>query len=84
MTTLETLRAAARHGVQISLDGDDLVMEAPTGPPDAVLASIKRNKSEIIILLRAALRPAGYSDVEWLAAVADAQRLGYPPGEYRQ
>ena len=31
-----------------------------------------------------AIRPAGYSDVEWLAAVADAQRLRYPPGEYQQ
>jgi hypothetical protein len=26
-----------------------------------------------------AVRPAGYSDLEWFAAIADAKRLGYPP-----
>ncbi len=31
-----------------------------------------------------AVRPAGYSDAEWLAAVADADRLGYPPREAAQ
>jgi hypothetical protein len=25
------------------------------------------------------VRPAGYSDLEWQAAIADAKRLGYPP-----
>jgi hypothetical protein len=25
------------------------------------------------------VRPAGYSDLEWRAAIADAKRLGYPP-----
>jgi hypothetical protein len=52
-----------------------------------LLDRLRRNKPEIVALLRqaaCAIRPAGYSDVEWLAAVADAQRLGYPPGEYQQ
>jgi hypothetical protein len=25
------------------------------------------------------VRPTGYSDLEWQAAIADAKRLGYPP-----
>jgi len=25
------------------------------------------------------VRPIGYSDLEWQAAIADAKRLGYPP-----
>ena len=25
------------------------------------------------------VRPSGYSDLEWQAAIADAKRLGYPP-----
>ena len=54
---------------------------------DDLLDRLRRNKPEIVALLRqaaCAIRPAGYSDVEWLAAIADAQRLGYPPGEYQQ
>jgi hypothetical protein len=78
LNALETLRAAAAHHVQISLDGDDLIMEAPTTPPDAVVAAIKRNKAAIVTMLRAATRPKGYTDDRWLAAVADAARLGYP------
>jgi hypothetical protein len=42
------------------------------------VAAIKRNKAEIVTLLRATMRPKGYNDDEWLAAVADEARLGYP------
>jgi hypothetical protein len=31
-----------------------------------------------------AIRPKGYSDEKWLAAVADTERLGYPPREAAQ
>jgi hypothetical protein len=77
MSALDTLRDAARHGVQITLDGDDLELAAPVAPPEAVLAAIKRHKAEIVTLLRAAMRPRGCSDDEWLAACIDAARLGY-------
>jgi hypothetical protein len=65
----------------------NLALKTPAKPPDDLLDRLRRNKPEIVALLRqaaCAIRPAGYSDVEWLAAVADAQRLGYPPGEYQQ
>jgi hypothetical protein len=77
MRAFETLRAAGTHGVQITLDGDDLELAGPAAPPDTVLAAIKKHKAEIVTLLRAAMRPAGYSDEQWLAACIDAARLGY-------
>ena len=68
----------------VGLNGGNLALKAPAKPPDALLAKLKANKAEIIALLRqaaCAVRPAGYSDEEWLAAIADAKRLGYPPRE---
>ena len=41
MSALETLRAAARHGVQITPDGDDLELAAPAAPPEAVLPRLR-------------------------------------------
>ena len=35
-------------------------------------------------LHRPPIRPKGYSDEKWLAAVADTERLGYPPREAAQ
>ena len=82
LNTANLIREASKAGVWIGLDGDKLALEAPKKLPDALLAKIKANKPYIIALLRQAacsVRPAGYSDAEWLAAVADADRLGYPP-----
>jgi TubC N-terminal docking domain len=87
MSAANLIRDAARTGVWVGLDGDKLALRAPVKPPDALLAKLKANKPEIIALLRhaaCAVRPAGYSDAEWLAAVADADRLGYPPREAAQ
>ncbi len=77
MSALDTLRAARAAGIQLSLDGNDLVMEAPAPPPPAVVAALKQNKAEIVTLLRVAMRPQGCPDDEWLAAVVDAARLSY-------
>ena len=87
MSAANLIRDAARTGVWVGLDGDKLALRARVKPPDALLAKLKANKPEIIALLRqaaCAVRPAGYSDAEWLAAVADADRLGYPPREAAQ
>ena len=87
LSAVALIREAARSGVWVGLDGDKLALKARARPPDDLLDRLRRNKPEIVALLRQAaraIRPAGYSDVEWLAAVADAQRLGYPPGEYQQ
>jgi hypothetical protein len=84
LSAVALIREAAKSGVWIGLDGDRLALRARARPSDDLLDRLRRNKPEIVALLRqaaCAIRPAGYSDVEWLAAIADAQRLAYPPTE---
>ena len=84
MSAVTLIREAAKSGVWVGLNGGNLALKAPAKPPDALLAKLKANKAEIVALLRhaaCAVRPAGYSDAEWLEAIADAKRLGYPPRE---
>jgi hypothetical protein len=77
MTAAEILRDAAQHNVRVWLDGDQMLMNAPMKPPERIICALKENKPGIVAILRAAIRPTGYSDDEWLAAVGDAVRLGY-------
>jgi hypothetical protein len=87
LSAANLIREASKHGVWIGLNGDRLALSAPKKPPDELLAKIKANKPYIIALLRkaaCAARPAGYTDEQWLAAVTDADRLGYPPREAAQ
>jgi hypothetical protein len=77
MTALDVLRSAARYNVRVWLDGDRMLMNAPVKPPDHIICALKVNKPGIVVILRAAIRPKGCSDDEWLAAVGDAARLEY-------
>jgi TubC N-terminal docking domain len=77
MTAIETLQALCPHGVEVTLCGDRLALRAPQALPEDVLEALEGMKPEIIAILRASFRPAGYSDDVWLAAVLDAARLGY-------
>jgi hypothetical protein len=52
MRALEALKAARAAGVDITLDGEDLVLQAPAPPPALVLDALSRNKAEIVALLR--------------------------------
>ena len=52
MTAVEALRMARAAGVEIELDGDDLVLEASSPPPETVLDALSRNKAGIVALLR--------------------------------
>ena len=52
MTAAEALRTARAAGVEIALDGDDLVLEASSPPPEPVLEALSRNKAGIVALLR--------------------------------
>src|ERR1700730_15934729 len=99
MSAAEALKAARAAGISVRIDGDDLLLEAPTAPPPAVLDILSRHKADIVTLLQGqggqgqegqvpvrlrgnvggVVRPIGYSDLEWQAAIADAKRLGYPP-----
>lgn len=52
MSAAQALKAARAAGVELRLDGDDLVLEASTPPPAAVLDLLSRNKPVIVELLR--------------------------------
>ena len=52
MKAAEALRTARAAGVEIALDGDDLVLEASSPPPEPVLEALSRNKAGIVALLR--------------------------------
>jgi hypothetical protein len=76
--TIDALKQARRYNVSCKLDGDALLLSLPPGTPARIVDAIRANKPEIIEILRATIRPKGYSDDEWLAAAVDAARLGYP------
>lgn len=63
MSAAEALKAARAAGVHLGIDGDDLVLEASTPPPAAVLDALSRHKAEIVVLLRPA--GDGWSAEDW-------------------
>lgn len=63
MSAVEALKAARAAGVELALDGDDLVLEAASAPPAAVLDTLSRHKAEIVVLLRPAEH--GLSTEDW-------------------
>ena len=65
MTAAEALRTARAAGVEIALDGDDLVLEASSPPPEPVLEALSRNKAGIVALLRPG--GDGWSAEDWQA-----------------
>jgi hypothetical protein len=54
MSAAEALEVARATGIRIEIDGDDLVLEAPTAPPPGVLDLVSRHKAGIVTLLRLA------------------------------
>jgi hypothetical protein len=80
MSVANLIREASKSGVWVGLDGDKMTLAAATKPSDELIAKLRGNKASTLLRQAAlAVRPAGYSDTEWLAAAADAGRLGYPP-----
>ncbi|SRR6266566_4538334 len=65
MNAVGTLKAARTAGVHLGIDGDDLVLEAASAPPTAVLDALSRHKAEIMALLRPA--EDGWSGEDWQA-----------------
>jgi hypothetical protein len=56
MGAAEALQAAQNAGVEIGIDGDDLVLEASAPPPAAVLDLLSRHKAEVLAVLAATVR----------------------------
>ena len=63
MSAAEALKAARAAGIQLGIDGDDLVLEASAPPPPAVIDLLSRHKAEIVALLRPA--EDGWSAEDW-------------------
>ena len=52
MRAIEALKEARAAGIDITIDNEDLVLQAPAPPPISVLDALSRNKAEIVALLR--------------------------------
>ena len=65
MSAAEALKAARAAGIQLGIDGDDLVLEAPAPPPANVIDLLSRHKAGIVTLLRPGCD--GWSAEDWQA-----------------
>jgi hypothetical protein len=63
MSAVEALRVARAVGIQLEIDGEDLVLQAPAPPPPAVVEALTHHKAEIVALLRPA--KDGWSAEDW-------------------
>jgi hypothetical protein len=63
MSAAKALKAARAAGVNLGIDGDDLVLEAAAPPPPAVIDLLSRHKAEVVALLRPA--EDGWSAEDW-------------------
>jgi hypothetical protein len=63
MSAVEALKTARAAGVQLSVDGDELVLEASVPPQAAVIDLLSRHKTEVVALLRPA--EDGWSAEDW-------------------
>ena len=63
MSAVEALKAARAAGAELALDGDNLVLNAASAPPAAVLDALSRYKAEIVVLLRPSRD--GWSAEDW-------------------
>ena len=52
MNAAKAVMEARAAGIQLGVEGDDLVMEAATPPPSAVLDLLSRHKAAIVLWLR--------------------------------
>jgi hypothetical protein len=63
MSAVEALRAAQVAGIQLGVDGEDLVLTATVPPPAAVIDLLASHKAEVLALLRPG--PDGWSAEDW-------------------
>jgi hypothetical protein len=63
MNAIDALSAARKAGVELALDGNDLVLNAASAPPLAALDALSRHKAEIVALIRPGRD--GWSAEDW-------------------
>jgi hypothetical protein len=65
MSATEAIRAARTAGVRLTADGEDLLLDAASPPPPAVIEKLSRHKAEVLKLLRP--MGNGWSAADWHA-----------------
>ena len=65
MSAANALKAARAAGISLAIEGNKLVVEAPTPPSPEIVENISRHKAEILNLLRSAA--AAWSAADWQA-----------------
>ena len=63
MSAAEALSRATAAGVRVRLDGADLLIEAATAPPDALIEMLSHYKSDIVAMMRHA--ESAWSPADW-------------------
>jgi hypothetical protein len=63
MSAAEALQAARAAGIQLRIDGDDLVLKASVPPPAPVLNLLSRHKADVVRMLRPA--EDAWSGLDW-------------------
>jgi hypothetical protein len=66
VTVTEALELARSQGVEVTLDGDELVLEAEVAPPPGLLAILGRGKWDIVAALRLREAEERRSIVQWV------------------
>src|SRR6516162_11945816 len=65
MSAAAVVRAARAAGVELAIDGNDLLLDAATMPPASVVDALRRHKAEVVAVLRTG--PDGWSADDWQA-----------------
>ena len=63
MSAADALKAARAAGIQLGVDGEDLVLTASVPPPAAVIDLLASHKAEVVALLRPGRD--GWSAEDW-------------------
>jgi hypothetical protein len=63
MSAAAVLRAARAAGVELAIDGNDLLLDAATMPPASVVDALRLHKAEIVAMLRPGCD--GWSAEDW-------------------
>jgi hypothetical protein len=63
MNAIDALNAARSVGVKLAVDGGNLVLDAASPPPQAVLDALSRHQADIVVLLRPGRD--GWSAEDW-------------------
>jgi hypothetical protein len=66
VTVTEVLQLARSQGVEVTLDGEDLVLKAEVAPPPRLLAILGRGKWDIVAALRLREAEERRSIVQWV------------------